>query len=104
MLNMFVYLNAFLDQESGLVLLLKPSSSLISELFMEGAPGEADVDLPGADLLGELLVQPPAVHHLLPLLAHQLCSEKFLEVEVSKDQLKNIGVETGLRSEQDNAS
>ena len=57
--------------KSGLVLLLfKPSSSDISELFLEGAPGEADVDLPGADLLGELLVQPPAVHHLLPLLAN----------------------------------
>ena len=56
--------------ESRFVLLSKPSSSDISELFLEGSPGEADVDLPGADLLGQLLVQPPVVHHLLPLLAN----------------------------------
>ena len=109
-----IFKNAILDQESGFVLLLKPPSSDIPELFLEGTPGEANVDLPGADLLGELLVQPPAVHHLLPLLAHlqpfvdltilrtnfyQLYSEELLEVEMTKDLLENIRVETSLRSE-----
>ena len=97
--------------ESGFVLLFKSPSSHISELFLEGVPGEANVDFPGADLLGQLLVQPPVVHHILPLLTNletacqetdmwvstnQLDCEQFLEVEVSEDQLKNIRVETSL--------
>lgn len=82
--------------ESGFVLLFKSPSSHISELFLEGVPGEANVDFPGADLLGQLLVQPPVVHHILPLLTNQLDCEQFLEVEVSEDQLKNIWVETSL--------
>ena len=68
--------------ESGFVLLFKSPSSHISELFLEGVPGEANVDFPGADLLGQLLVQPPVVHHILPLLTN---------LETARQETLNVG-------------
>ena len=51
--------------------------SQILEMLVVRRPAEWHMDVLLADPLGELLVNPPGVDHILPLLATELCGEKI---------------------------